>query len=708
MNEFTLKSPDEAEKDLAKVINLGLSEHDNFLLISCQDEGAFAEDARFPLGEIRLASIPDASADESEIAGLLRLGAYEWCTPKIDDANTQLSTALGNKKGENNSTIQLDTVLANIASIVVRIGFIWPTFDPAALEEMPYRRPTTVVVDTSGVLQGGLDFVAKFLHPAGRVKVPAIVNMEITNAAESYLSIRRSKKTDNPNKRKREVNDHLKSQGGQRALLRLELQTDSEVERTFLLGDPLREAFAPDNDGDVVGLNLSRPIGTYVDRLILEAARHHQAQTGPTHEVRLLTGDQGLARMALAEGIAPLYFNATKAEKFFGSRLSGRTLHPFTGRTLSIPLSTVLWEFATAFGEVKIENEKGNCSLTVCALGKDMSWSPYHSLDDLLWCSTVLPASNRAPSPQKIKKESSEKSPHGGEYKSVEKTNLTNETSVDVNQKIYTKDRRDSVKQNNRVAFSRFDVNRLFRLICALDDTQGLSVEDVIKVLGAKGKKGTDEYRRFLMSAGLIQVANGFWKVETGIATLSGALRNERTEEVHQCLLAAPSYNVFVRRVGQLGFGEVLDKAYFGRGINAYRILGEIGQICAEVRGEGIYSTATIMEIDQFAILARMRFTELETGSNLVSAGAWLESLIRKDGIHPVSARRGLNLASEKKLIRRSTEGSTTQIRNDDHVLHVLKVGSGMPQVEKIHLYRGDFLIPGKASVSLRILDAQP
>ena len=53
------------------------------------------------------------------------------------------------------------------------------------------------------------------------------------------------------------------------------------------------------------------------------------------------------------------------------------------------------------------------------------------------------------------------------------------------------------------------------------------------------------------------------------------------------------------------------------------------------------------------------------------------------------------------------TEGSTTQIRNDDHVLHVLKVSSGMPRVEKVHLYRGDFLIPGKASVSLRIRDAQ-
>lgn len=715
MKNFTLKTPDEAEREITKVIKHGLSSQDDFLLISCRDEGAFTDDARLSLGKIRLAPISQHSLDkvadhDLAITKQLRLGAYEWYPPKFDDAKKQLATALGFNE-EDKSKFPLDALLADIASVVVRLGLSNPTFDPAALEDMPYKHPTTIVVDTSGVLQGGLDFVANFLHPAGRVKIPAIVNMEIINTADSFLSLRRSKSKASASKRKRQLEDHLISQGGQRALLRIELQADTEIERTFLLGDPLRDAFAKDNDGDVSQLNISRPIRTYVDRLILEAARHHQAQTGPTHEVRLLTGDQGLARMALAEGIVPLYFNATKADKFFGTRLSGRTLHPFSGIIQSISLSKLLWEFATAIGEVKIQNEAGNCSYTVCAIGKNFSWSPYHSIDDLLWCSMELPSGKQTPPQENRKKDRSKKTRLEIPHNDVEKADTSNQDSIEPDKTPFSKVRNKILRKKvteKRVAFPRFDVNKMLRLVCFLDDTQRPSIDDVVDELGVKDRKGVDEYKRFLTSAGLIQIENDHWNVGSGISTLSGALRNERSDEVHQCFLAAPSYNEFVNRLGQLEIGEILEKSYFGRGINAYRILGEIGQICAEVRGEGIYSTVNDPETAQFASLARLRFTDLESGSGLVSAGAWLEELIRKDGIHPVIARRRLNQASENGFIRRSTEGSTIQIRNDDHVLHVLKANSGIPRVEKIHLYRGDFLIPGKASVSLRILDSKP
>ena len=713
MNGFVLKSPDEAEREIAKVFNHGLSADDGTLVIACRDEGAFLENAWFPLGRIRLAPIAqpnqtDGSIDELAISKLLRLGAYEWSTPNIDEASAKLSKALDAKNGDRKFAV--DAVLADISSIAVRAGLSRPTFDPAALEDMPYRCPTTVVADTSGVLQGGLDFVAKFLHPTARVKIPAIVNMEITNAAANFFALRRREKKDKASKRRRELVEHLKSQGGQRALLRLELQADTEVERTFLLGDPLREAFATDNDGDVAGLNIGRPIRAYADRLILEAARHHQAQTGPTHEVRLLTGDQGLARMALAEGIAPLYFSATKANKLFGSFLTGRPLHPFTGRAQSISLAAILWELATGFGAVKIENEESSCSFTVCALGEDMSWSPYHSLDDLLWCSTVLPTDGPVVSRQNGETANPPASKQGEQPKTAERTKDTDRDSVKVVEADTVDVVRGTVEQKakrSKVAFLRFDVSRLFRLICALDDSQGLSVDGVVKVLDATGKKGADEYRRFLMSAELIYIEDGLWKAEPQIARLSGALRNERSEEVHECLLAAPSYEAFVHKVAQLEVGEILEKSYFGRGINAYRILGEIGRICTEVRGEGIYATRIDPDATVFASLARQRFAELEGGDGLVAAGAWLEALIRSDGIHPEISRRRLDQASEFGLVHRSTEGSTTQIRNDDHVLHVLKVSSGMPRVEKVHLYRGDFLIPGKASVSLRIRDAQ-
>ena len=84
---------------------------------------------------------------------------------------------------------------------------------------MPFRRSTTIVADTSGALQGGLDFVARHLHPAARVKVPAIVQMEIVNFADRFLSGRRATRTRPTDL----LIDHLLSQGGQRVLLRLEL-----------------------------------------------------------------------------------------------------------------------------------------------------------------------------------------------------------------------------------------------------------------------------------------------------------------------------------------------------------------------------------------------------------------------------------------------------------------------------------------------------
>lgn len=98
-----------------------------------------------------------------------------------------------------------------------------------------------------------------------------------------------------------------------------------------------------------------------------------------------------------------------------------------------------------------------------------------------------------------------------------------------------------------------------------------------------------------------------------------------------------------------------------------------------------------------------MRFSELDRGDGLILAGVWRESLIRTNGIHPEHARRLLDEASAEGVLRRSTEGSTTQTRFDDHVVHVLRTDSGLPVAIPAHLYSGGSLIPDKASVSLRI-----
>ena len=679
MTAAKLKSPIEAEKEIAEIFRDG-----GQCAISVQEESAFADGRWLRLGTVRLARAPQQSGESGEktdLAPLVKLGAFEWCLPKMETVHDELRQRLGIERDKS-----LSRLLDDISSIGIRAGLLHPLFDPAALEDMPYKRLTTVVSDTSGVLQGGLDFVARHLHPAARVKIPAIVHMELVNSADRFFRLRRSDRKKKPTRRQHELGEHLKSQGGQRAVLRLELQTDTEVERTFLLGDPLRSAFGADS-GELSDLNLSVPIKSYVDRLILEATRHHQAQSGPTHEVRLLTSDQGLARMALAEGVAPLYFMATKAKDFFGTHLTGRTFDPFTGEVRGTSLAAVLWELATAFGSAQLENEAEKTAFRVSALGREMSWSPYHSVDDLLWCESKLAST------------ASNVVNGGRELVASDPQAALPEDKLEPSQ---------SLASSQNLTLFRFDVGQLFRLICALDDRQSMMVEEVIEALGIKNPRRSDEYRRFLVSADLISIEGQVWRAGPQLGKLSAALRNERTEEIHGVLHAAsPSYAAFVAFIEELKIGQTLDPSHLRRGMPTYRTLGEITLLCAEVRGEGIYPTPVTPSAAEFAPLALKRYGELESGDGLVATGAWLESLIRKDGIHPELARRCLDESSRNGLLRRSTEGSTLQIRHDDHILYVLRSESQMPSVVPIHLYRGDYLIPGKASVSLRLEDAK-
>ena len=678
MSGSVLMSPDEAAPKIAGMFADGAP-----CRVAAREDRAFKDEEWFDLGEVSL----QFSSSSEDPETLVKNGAFEWRLPDVRHARNTLSDLL-DKKDEDKDSRNVSRALADVASIGVRTGLLHPVFDPASLEEMPYRRSVTVVVDTSGVLQGALDFVVRHL-PIARIKIPAIVQMEFVNFTHRFLSLRRKQKNQ---RRFHELIEHLKSQGGQRTLLRLELQADAEIERTYLLGDPLRSAFQPEHDAELSDLNVSVSVPAYADRLILEAARHHQAQSGPKHAVRLLTGDQGLARMALAEGVTPLYFRAVRADDFFGRRLAGQTFDPFTGQLRRTPLALVLWELATAFGSARLTDESGR-GFTVSALGEGMSWFPYHSVNDLLWCEQAPESTTGEPSSPVRKRTRSGRS--GGAAVSQEETA---EPSGDV--------RRTTRKASS---FQVFDVGRLFRLICALDDEEEMSEPRVMELLGVRSPRGGSEYRRFLSSADLVSVTDGNWKAEPPIQPLSAALRNERTEELRDVLLNAPSFSTFAAHIGQSEVGSALDlSGVVARGTNNYRILGEITLLCALVRTEGVYPTPTTPDAATFARTALDRFTELDRGEGLIVTGAWLESLIRNDGIHPEIARRRLDEASTKGLLRRSTEGSTTQIRFDDHVVHVLRTDSGMPIVTPIHLYRGDYLIPGKGSTSLRIEGPTP
>ena len=672
-----LVSPDHAASRIAEAFR-----REPCCRLLVQEQRAFNNDW-LCLGTVwPLPKAADSKGEQPDV--VLSSAAFQWLVPDVGEVKSELASLLAVKEGSDDYS-KIARALNQTASIAIRAGLLHPVFDPAAIEEMPFRRTTTVVSDTSGVLQGALDFVVRYLHPAARVKIPAIVQMEVVNFADRFLRIRRSNETkvrrNNTSKLLRvdELVEHLKSQGGQRALLRLELQAEAEIERTYLLGDPLRSAFQQERDGALSNLNISVSVSAYADRLILEAARHHQAQSEPGHAVWLLTSDQGLARMALAEGMMPLYFTTVKYADFFGTRLTGQTFNPFSGDVHSISLTQVLWELATAFGAARLQWESGG-AITISALSDDMSWSPFHSLNDLLWFSAEEAAS------------------------STVSANQPEEPAAGLRTEMRNKEPPTAVGRTiPNVSFQRMSVSRLLQLICALDDRQVLDATQVAALLKVRDARSAGDYRRFLFSAGLLDMDGDRWAATTSLQSLSAGLRNEDAVTLYDALVQAPSFAAFHARVAQSKVGHPIDMSDLSRSATTYRMLGELALICASV-GKDVYATAARPAAGPFSQIALQRFRGLDSGDGLVATGRWLESLIQHDGIHPEVARRALEQANEAGLLRRSTEGSTTQTAFDTHVVHVLrKNADGMPFAMPVHLYRGDYLIPGQASVSLRI-----
>ena len=237
MSPPALLSPSQAEPQVAEMFKSG-----DGCVLSVSEERAF-KSRWLPLGTVSLAS---TELDDSALTKLVQRGAFEWRLPDLNESIATASKLLDAKDDDGRVRKSMDEV----ASIAARVGLIHPRFDPMAIEQMPFRRSTTVVADTSGVLQGALDFVARYLHPAARVKVPAIAQMEIANQADRFLRIRRARKAKG---HVRELMEHLTSQGGQRALLRLELHSDNRGRAHLPAGGPatvrVREGFGSGFEG---------------------------------------------------------------------------------------------------------------------------------------------------------------------------------------------------------------------------------------------------------------------------------------------------------------------------------------------------------------------------------------------------------------------------------------------------------------------------
>jgi hypothetical protein len=686
MSDYELLSPTDASKLLAHLF-VGSG---RCTLEATEDE-AFGARGRLSLGEIKC---DGDRGDSNEMFEAVTKGRLEWLAVTKEAAEAQLLALLdirapeeGARKDKKDAySRDLDRVrriLNAVGATTHRLGLVHPSFDVSALEQMPFRRGSTVVADTSGVLQGGLSFVSRFLNPVARIKIPALVHMEALNLADNFLKRRRSVKAVNAGAM---LFDHILSQTAQRVLLRLELRADTEVERTPLFGDPLRNAFQKDNEQEWPDLNLSVPFRSFCDRLILEAARQHQAASSPGHTVYLLTADQGLARMALAEGVAPLYFDASDASALFGQRLTATMFHPFTAEPYSVALHEILWDLAAAFGSVRLTATSEDKWVEITAMGKELTWTPVHSRNDLLW----VRAHNLSP------RESGRALNSRGGTDAKKAKPLTSQVEEPNSHGLTTKMAKSDVG-----GYYRFNVANMVSVVCALARAGGSMAE--AKVLEIANAATPGEYKRFLVAGKLLDISGDQWTLTDDGLSLAAALLELDIASVANYLSLVPSVSTFFENLRGGEVGKPIEITVPDRAETTYKALGEIACMGANLANEGFFPTPAKPSLEKFAELALLRFNELAKGEPYVSAGEWLEAMVRHDGIHPVIARNALEEANAAALLTRSTEGSTTDTRHDSHSIRVLKKQTGNPTVDVVHLYRGDFLIPGKSSSSIRI-----
>ena len=256
------------------------------------------------------------------------------------------------------------------------------------------------------------------------------------------------------------------------------------------------------------------------------------------------------------------------------------------------------------------------------------------------------------------------------------------------------------------VSLYKMSVDRLFTLIDVLETAQSLSRSRAISVLGLNAPSASRDYRRFLESGGALIVEGGEWKAARKLTDLAIVLRTLDINALRDALEAFPSYGAIRAVLEAHDIGVPVEPEAFGRAAATYQTLAELTELGAAVYGRGFFATPSQPSSDAFVPAAINAYQRLKNDGGWAETGAWLEELTVKDGVHPLVARRRLQDASEQNLLKRITEGSTTDTKLDRHTLRTLQLVNGTPGIKIEHLYRGDFLIPGKASSSIRIEEA--
>ncbi|WP_323203651.1 hypothetical protein [Nostoc sp. UHCC 0251] len=611
-----------------------------------------------------------------------KFGGFEWQLLSSEKLDENITKALDNQ--QNKDSVQ-KAFREGLQDVLRRTFLLLPIFDVETISKIPLHKPITVVTDTSAVHQGGLDFLCRFLTPWVRIKVPAIVHMEIVTQVDNYLSkIRWS--NDNKNKTKNNpatLRQHLLSQGGQRTLLRLELHSNAEIERGDLGADPLRGIVTPSSDSEDKALGLQNVTRSFADRLILETARRFKTLVRPDHPLALLTSDQGLARMTLAEGMDVFFFESRSVPKFDSRKLTGSLFHPFSQEIYTVSLTDVLWELAVSFGCLRLQNYNTNESLELWGIPSgEYTWQPLHVKDDLLW----------------------------GNFNSGISSTTTNNTFIALSTAtdIESQDQTDEVSRQNIEAIAKtyaFSPDQMLLLVKILVDKGELTNQEAQEKLGLTHQSRYNLYRNFLHSGKFVELNDNKIICTELLKLLWQSILNEDSIKILYYLNKIPSFNAICNYVNQNRSVEYSTLPISNKAKSTYIKLGEAACAWLNIQNQKIVATDNIPNSLDFANLAVeiYKLIRSQEDTEWILTGRWLEELAIKYAVHPILARKLVKEAQEQNLVNVYAEGSTPDTRFEQHDLWIIKTSDGLPQLEKVYLYHGDFLIPGTSAVRIKL-----
>jgi hypothetical protein len=699
MSEFQLTSRDQAPKSCATLFLSGPTQH---ATLEVREDKCF-HPGWLELGKVHLRASETAENGETAdqlVAQAIKYGFYELHVRSKAQLEEDLLQLVDEKCFKRVSqTEKLKRSLVGLTHAMQRVGLLFPAFDPGALGSMPFLRPVTIVADTNAVLQGGLDFAARFLSPAARLKVPAVVQMEVLTWVDNYFRIRRHEKV--AEKAGSALYDHMRGQGAQRALLRLELMMQTEVERIRFGADPLRGIVQLDTDKEHENLGLQVVLKSFADRLIFETAMQHLHASSPGHPVILMTSDQGLARMALSEGMEVICFTAAQLDETAESVLSGTGFHPFSQKMTSIPLPSLLWELAVTFGSCRLS--KDGSTFEVHAMGEDFPWTPYHAKEDILW--TRL---------QMINKEATNSHTQAVKPESPPISNATEDTASELNEarlaenpeleSVHLPEQTASVATDPRPPAYKFSPKTLLHLIQLLASKERLTTADVMRTFNFNHERKVQEYRGFLFSAGLVAYDGTTIQKTDDLDVFWAAVKNGDLTAAANIALRVPSLE---QLYGSLAVGRptLLEDAPIRSGASSnYRCMLELLGLALEIAGDGLYQTPNSPIPSKFAEAAYDVYqANARSEGKYIATGIWLEDLAKRFGIHPLVSRRRLEEARLEGLLERYVEGSTPDTRFARHTFCMVEFRAGEVTVKDVALFEGDFLLPGKSSASLRL-----